>query len=156
MLRCYEVSLKEALGKQQKVNLRRVGLRGEVLDVADGPVHLAQDLPRLARPDPHHATLYGHLARVVGSPGRWPRSGIASIPIVTVVRGIVNFAGIGIVLAAAASVTTGTGCCVEAGQAAHPLSQVDGTYDGGEEHRDAEDVEGELSHAPLTALIVTT
>jgi hypothetical protein len=61
VLKRYGASLKEALGKQQQVNVRRVGLRGEVLDVADSAVHVAEDLPGLARTDPHHATQYSRV-----------------------------------------------------------------------------------------------
>jgi hypothetical protein len=52
-----QVALQEALGKQQQLNVCPVRLPSEVVDDADRRVHVTEDLPRLARTDPHPAKL---------------------------------------------------------------------------------------------------
>jgi hypothetical protein len=47
-----QVALKEAFRKQQKVSALMVCLLAEPLDAAYGRTHIAEDLWRLARPDP--------------------------------------------------------------------------------------------------------
>jgi hypothetical protein len=50
-----QVALQEAFGTQQKISALPPRLVAESLDAAHGRIHIAEDLRRLARPDPHSA-----------------------------------------------------------------------------------------------------
>jgi hypothetical protein len=52
-----QITRQEAFGEQQQINIRGVRRPGEVQDGTCRRVHVAEDLPRRARTDPHHANL---------------------------------------------------------------------------------------------------